>query len=377
MGGTSAFWDVGRFDKLGVPDAGSRGVPPVADRWHPRDRPGLQIRASYADRGLDFAVRAYLFVRTQAKLPPNFSEAVDSTMSPHTTCLRVLATLLLTVAMSAHAGDKPATVKYVAPDGFDGHPWGQLQASAAFARLPLRAIGVGAAWMRPVEKEVSFTCVPAGGPDSQMGGMTGGCDLHATLQTMRKTFEGGGFYVLSEYTIEDQGARFGSGADSVVMHPVIYQFCANWDSTKRELPPAFDETNRFCGVRLMFETETPEALRNLPADHMTRYDRVLEKLIARFGKPDNFRRRGKVVIETLDGESAARSERKFRIWRWCPARDRGLHTRCTASVVLSIEPATGHATVLYSTPLLWQFAYAREYNGNKGDRLFKLLHARK
>jgi hypothetical protein len=297
-------------------------------------------------------------------------------MRPSTLCLRLLATLLLTATISAHAGDKPAKVKYVAPVGFDGHLWGELQTSAGFAQLPLRAIGVGAAWMRPVEKEVSFTCVPAMGAGSQMGGVTAGCDLQATLQSVRKTFEGGGFYVLSEYTIDDQGARFGGGEDSVVMHPVIYQFCANWDSTKRELPPTFDETNRFCGVRLMFETETREELRGLPADHVTRYDRVLERLIARFGKPDNFTRRGKVVIETLDGESTDQSERKFRIWRWCPARDRGLHTRCTASVVLSLEPATGDATVLYSTPLLWQFAYAREYNGNKGDRLFKLLHAR-
>jgi hypothetical protein len=194
---------------------------------------------------------------------------------------------------------------------------------------------------------------------------------------MRRTFEGGGFYVLTEYTIEDQGARFGTEQDGVVMHPVIYQFCANWDSTKREVPLKFDELNQFCGVRLIFETETQEELRNLPADHLTNYDRVFDKLIARFGKPENFARRGRVVIETVAGDSADRTERKFKIWRWCPARDRGLHTICTASVVLSLEPATGVATVLYSTPLLWEFAYAREHNGYKGDKLFKLLHSRK
>jgi hypothetical protein len=294
--------------------------------------------------------------------------------TPH---LRAFVILLLTAAISANAADKPKKVKYVAPSGFDGHEWGELRTGPGFAKLPLEAIGVGAAWMRPLEKEVSFTCVPVSGVGSQMGGMTAGCDLQATLLSMRKTFEGGGFYVLSEYTIEDQGARYGSGDDSVVMHPVVYQFCANWDSTKREVPPKFDEMNKFCGVRLMFETETRDELRSLPADHVTRYDRVLDKLIARFGKPDNFTRRGKVVIETLEGETTDQKERKFRIWRWCPARDRGLHTSCTASVVLSIEPETGAATVLYSTPLLWEFAYARENNGNKGDKLFKLLHARK
>ena len=45
--------------------------------------------------------------------------------------------------------------------------------------------------------------------------------------------------------------------------------------------------------------------------------------------------------------------------------------------VLSLEPETGIATVLYSTPMLWEFAYARQNNGFKGDKLFKILHARK
>jgi hypothetical protein len=291
--------------------------------------------------------------------------------------LRVFAAMLLTATFAVHAADKPKKVKYVAPAGFDGHLWGELLASSGFAKLPLKPIGIGAAWMRPVEKETNFTCVPVSGLSSQMGGSVGGCDFQATLLSMRRTFEGGGFYVLSEYTIEGQGARYGGEEDGVVLHPVIYQFCANWDGTKRELPPKFDELNRFCGVRLMFETDGSEALRSLPADHVTNYDRVLDKLVAKFGRPDNFVRRGQVVIETLEGDSTDRKERKFRVWRWCPARDRGLHTSCAASVVLSLEPATGAATVLYSTPLLWEFAYARQNNGYKGDKLFKLLHARK
>jgi hypothetical protein len=249
--------------------------------------------------------------------------------------------------------------------------------SPGFEQSELNPIGVGAAWMRPVEKELNFACVPVSGAGSAMGSTVGGCDFQATLNTLRRTFEGGGFYVLSEYTIEDQGARYGSGKDSVLLSPIIYQFCANWDSTKREVPPKFDELNKFCGVRLMFETESRDELRNLPADYVTNYDRVLDKLVAKFGKPYNFARRGQVVIETLEGESTDRKERKFRVWRWCPARDRGLHTSCTASVVLSLEPTTGVASVLYSTPLLWEFAYARENNGYKGDKLFKILHGRK
>jgi hypothetical protein len=297
-------------------------------------------------------------------------------MKPFNLYLRIFAIMLLSTAFAVHAAEKPKKVKFVAPAGFDGHLWGELLTGPAFARLPLEPIGIGAAWMRPVEKDVTYTCVPSG-LGSQMGGAIGGCDFQATLNTLRRRFEGGGFYVLSEYTIEEQGARYGGEEDAVVLHPVIYQFCANWDSTKREVPPKFDELNKFCGVRLMFKTETREELRHLPADHVTNYDRVLDKLIARFGKPDKFARRGQVIIETLEGDSTDQKERKFGIWRWCPARDRGLHTSCTASVVLSLEPTTGVATVLYSTPLLWEFAYARQNNGYKGDKLFKLLHARK
>ena len=204
-----------------------------------------------------------------------------------------------------------------------------------------------------------------------------GCDLYATLETLRSRFEGGGFYVLSEYTNKDQGARIGGEQDGVLLYPVVYQFCANWHAAKLEVPPTFDQANKFCGVRMMFKSETREALRGLPADHVTNYDRVLEKLTAKFGKPDNFMQRGLVLIEAMASDPADRKDRKFRTNRWCPARDRGLHTSCTASVVLSLDPTTGVATVLYSTPLLWEYAYARQNNGFKGDELFKMLHARR
>jgi hypothetical protein len=292
--------------------------------------------------------------------------------------MKIVACLVTAISLVAPvaAAEKPKKVKYVAPEGFGGHAWGELRTSPGFERLPNEPVGVGAAWMTPREKESSFTCVPLSNPGSQITGAVGGCDFQATLLRMRKTFEGGGFYVLSEYTIEDQGFRYGEESDGVVLHPVIYQFCANWDETKREVPPKFDEINKFCGVRFLFQSDTREQLRGKPVEYVTNYDRVLDKLIAKFGRPDNFVRRGQVVIETLEGDTTDQKERKFSIWRWCPARDRAFHTTCTASVVLSLEPSTGVATVLYSTPLLWEFAYARENNGYKGDKLFKMLHAR-
>jgi hypothetical protein len=286
----------------------------------------------------------------------------------------LLTTIALSFALLMTAeGAGPKKVKYVPPDGFAGHKWGELR--SGFDRLPAEPIGVGAAWMRPLEKENTFTCVPSSQPNPG-GGVTDGCDFQATLLRLRKSFEGGGYYVLSEFSIDEQGFRFGEDDDSIVLHPVVYQFCANWSQYKKQVPPNFDSLNKFCGVRFMFQSETREQLKALPDNYKTNYDRMLEKLLAKYGRPDGFLRRGRVLIETIEGDSGEASDRKFSIWRWCPAHGVGLHTTCTASVVLSLDPSTGVGTVLYSTPLLWEFAYARENYGFKGDRLFRMLHAR-
>jgi hypothetical protein len=282
---------------------------------------------------------------------------------------------IATLPVAAAEKTSPKKIHYVAPDGFGGHKWGDLRTS--FERLPEEPVGVGAAWMRPVEKRTEITCVPVPPLGRTISGAIDGCDFQATLLRLRKIFEGGGTYVLSEYSIDGQGFRFGNEADGVVLHPVVYQFCANWGQTKKtEPPPDFDSINKFCGVKFQFQSETREELRKLPNEHVTTYDRLLEKLMAKYGRPDGFQKRGKVVIETVEGDSSDPADRKFGIWRWCPAKGNGLHTSCAASVVLSLDPVTGEGTVMYSTPRLWEFAYARENYGFKGDRLFRILHAR-
>lgn len=276
--------------------------------------------------------------------------------------------LVAACASAVLAADPPRKIKYVPPDGFAGHEWGALRST--FERLPKDPLGVGAAFGRPVEKDTNFICNQVYTESAQ------GCDMYTMIMTMSKKYEGGGFYVMSEYSIEGQGFKFGTGEDAVLLHPIVYQFCANWDSTKKLVPEQFDSMNRFCGVRQLFHTETREELRKLPGDHVTNYDRVLTLLMERFGKPDGFVHRGQVIIETLEGASDDAPDRKFSVWRWCPARDRALHTSCTASVTLSLDLNTGIGTVLYSTPLLWEFAYAREHGGFKGEKLFRMLHAR-
>jgi hypothetical protein len=265
------------------------------------------------------------------------------------------------------APDMPAPPRrYKAPGGFSGHAWGEPR--ARFDKLPQQPLQVRASWTRGMERQPELYC---------MQGVIGStCSLQDVLNSMANRLEGGGFHVLSEYKVEQQGFRFGNS--DVLLFPVIYQFCANWDATRREVPENFDAINRFCGMRLLFESESRVQLRGLPRDHVTQYELVLAELIAEYGKPAGFLKRGQVAIETVDGTSEPQLEedRKFSTWRWCPAADRALATRCDASIVLSLEPESGRGVVLFSTPALWAYAYARENGGFKGDPLFAVMHAR-
>jgi len=273
--------------------------------------------------------------------------------------LPVMAVVLL--ASLAHAKDS-RRIKYVPPEGFAGHKWGEPRTS--FDRLPADPLTAGAAWMPPILVEQSFNCI-------------GLCDMGQVLMSIVERREGGGLYVMTEYAIDGQGFQWGNDP-RLQFYPVTYQFCANWWSKKPEKPRNFDEINVFCGIRLTFTSETRAQLAKLPVDHVTTYDAVLEKLLERFGRPDSFVRRGQVVIEAIEGNDLmGHPDRTFRTYRWCPAFDRRLHTPCPASVVLSLDLDTGTGTLLYSTPLLWEYAYARQNFGYKGEPLFKVLHARK
>ncbi len=301
--------------------------------------------------------------------------------------LRSILLLSFTLlAAGAHAEQSGKRIKYVAPAGFAGHEWGEPRRN--FDRLPTAPVGVGAAWMQAIQKPLALSDLPStemlmngDGLNGLPARPTNLFNADETLSRLHSQFEGGGVYVLSEYSIDDQAFRFGNEGDGVVLHPVIYEFCANWQGSRKKAgkaaPDNFDDLNRFCGMRFEFQSETREQLRKLPGDYVTAYDRVLDKLLAKYGRPKGFLRRGQVIIETAEGDSTDPSDRRFSIWRWCPAVENGFHTDCKASVTLSLNPVTGKGTVLYAAPLLWEFAYARENNGFKGDPLFRLLHARK
>lgn len=272
------------------------------------------------------------------------------------------ALLCVLVCIPASAAEKPKKVKYAPPTGVFGHRWGELRKS--FTRLPEEPLGVYASWMRPVVTGTELQC------------SGGACGDESTFMQLWTKREGGGFHVLSEYAIEQQGMRFNE-ADELVMYPIVYQFCANWVDDRRVEPPNFSEINKFCGVKLMFDSDTAAEIATKPADYVTNYDRVLDRLIEKFGRPEGYYRRGQVVIESAEGEVMGTPNRKFRVWRWCPARGVGLHTTCSASVTLSMDVENGVGTVLYSTPSLWEFAFARRERGFEGEELYMMLYARK
>jgi len=281
----------------------------------------------------------------------------------------------------------PAPDKYQGPTGFAGHLWGEPRVK--FTRLPEAPQAMRAAWTRGSKRTPEFVCtgVSGGGtgPTGNLGGVGGtvdaltSCSLNDIVRAMEtRKPEGAGFHVMSEYKIEGQGFRFtGSG---VTLHPVIYQFCAHWNAVEREEPENFNELNQFCGMRFLFDTETLEQLRALPEDHVTHYDLVLNELISRYGKPAKFAMRGKVSIQSVEGPETPADrpvrDREFSSWRWCPAMDRAMTTRCASSIILSIDPDAGKAVVLFATPAMWEYAYASN-DMEEDDPLFAVMHGKK
>jgi len=288
----------------------------------------------------------------------------------------LLGTLLLVVSVGA--AEAP---KYQAPAGFGGKHWGDpLTGFEKF--IDAEPFSMSGSWTRGKTTESDFQCITNAPvlPSAVEAQAAGGgllsmpmeaCDL--TSSNMRNKVEGRGFHVLVEHRNESQGFRYG-GKDGVLLYPVIFQFCAKWDSLKVEEPPNFKELVKFCGMRLMFKGESDEELATLPSGSQTRFDRVLDLLIEQFGRPERFEKRGRVEIEAAEG-TAVVGERRYRTARWCPPRDRDIATKCDASVVLAYDGVKRWGYVFYSTPAVWEYAFARENSGFKGEYIYRMLHA--
>jgi hypothetical protein len=295
--------------------------------------------------------------------------------------MKASAILCFGALLHAVGGSAAEAPRYQAPPGFGGKHWGDpLSAFENF--VDAKPFSMSGSWTRGKTTESTFNCITTApvlpsATEAQAAGASQlavpieGCDL--TSSSMRNRIEGRGFHVLIEHRNETQGFRFG-GRDGVLLYPVIFQFCARWDSLKVEEPANFKDLVKFCGMRLMFKGESDEELAALPSGTQTRFDRVLDTLIAQYGRPDRFQKRGRVEIEAADGETVM-GERRYRTARWCPPRDRDIATRCDASVVLAYDGLKRWGYVLYSSPGVWEYAYARENGGFKGEYLYRMLHA--
>ena len=105
---------------------------------------------------------------------------------------------LLMVAVAARASEAPGDeVKFIAPEGFAGHAWGEVR--AAFHRLPAEPVSVGAAWMRIQEKQTGYSCQLTTWIPKYIESWIPQCKYAETLRHPTSELKAGGTYVVSEY----------------------------------------------------------------------------------------------------------------------------------------------------------------------------------
>jgi hypothetical protein len=200
------------------------------------------------------------------------------------------------------------------------------------------------------------------------------CDLKASLRSLQQKTEGAGYHALAEYHVAEQGVLFGDSDG--LLFPVFYQFCAQWDGFTAQVPEDIQQRMTLCGMRMLFRSETAKdiAARADAEEAVTNYDRILQELIAAYGEPEDYEKRGLVIIATPDGKLVQHRERRFSEWRWCSLRgDRDIAPGCKASIVFAFDAASGWGVVLYATRPVWEFAHARHHGGAEDDPLYRLL----
>jgi hypothetical protein len=258
---------------------------------------------------------------------------------------------------------------YVPPTGFDGHKW---QAPLSdFKRFGPEPLSVQVAYAKARTK-TDFTCVPS--TRSETGVATSGCDFNATMATLTQRQEGDLYHAVAQYNIEDQAFRFESSG--VLLYPVIYQFCTRWHGDGAKPPADFNQQLKFCGMRMIFKSETEQELQDKGPDYVSQSQRVLKTLIKMYGTPEKYSLRGLVSVgDPNDAKAGEHAKLHAENWRWCPAVDTDIApSTCEASVVYSFDPVTAKGLILYVTKPIWEFADARETGGFAGEPLYKTLH---
>jgi hypothetical protein len=244
--------------------------------------------------------------------------------------LELMLLALLATVPTAHAAD------FHPPTGFNGRAWGDGLNAFKGVRLWRANTAVGSAG-----KVVEFR------------------------DAYQQRLEGEGSFALAEYYFDrDRNPWVRQKVDLFI---ISYLFCSRWQGPY--LPRTVKSRLKLCGARLMFRSETSDD---------SNFDRLLRQLIALHGEPEGYERSGRITVETED-ERLTTPEKPmpdFIRYRWCGVTAPALRPSCEATVTLAFDAKTGEGTVLYATPQMYDYAYARHQTSDENNELYVLLNDR-
>ena len=252
---------------------------------------------------------------------------------------------------------------YDPPAGFNGHAWQEpLQ---AFPGLVLYAANTATGFAGKVT-DFRMQCTPDP-PTSNT------CNYLQT--TMSQRVEGAGSHAVAEYYQRlDRNPWLGDGVSAV---GVTYLYCAKGNGD--HLPKPLQKSLALCGARAYFESDTDEVRDLMGPNHQTNLQRLMRKLVADHGVPPGYSLRGQVLLEELGSQSEGKpfpeAGERMTAYRWCGLKldGRDMHPPCPATLTLLFDGSTGRGLVLYATPPLYDYAWARHDMGDTENELFVLL----
>lgn len=286
---------------------------------------------------------------------------------------------------AAESTGDPAVVKFNskdfnAPNGVGGYAWDTPLGK--IGRLAPDPVYVRVAFSKGKVTHFNNACYRKLLDSDDDGALD---DLNVDFGTANATckeVEGAGFHALAEYYVDSQGYRVVDPAGGkVVLFPVTYQFCSHWTGLSNKFKGDPKENMLLCGVRFHFKSETAQQEQAIKDPmYRTAYDRALNWLIKDYGPPEGFKREGEVIVTDVDTTPTTQANKEVRFKQnkyWCGPRGDALVPTCDASIVLAFDDETGQGEVIFLTPEVWSYAYAREFGGSAGDPLYRKLHGGK
>ncbi len=280
--------------------------------------------------------------------------------NPSLAAAAILAVTLLFAPVS-HAAD------YRVPTGFNGHLWDE-----PFTALPGMKLWHAntARGTQGMATSFSVNCVQTG----NLGGDFSECDT--SLSTTSQQIEGEGSYALAEYYLNVDANPWASSG--IRLLTISYLYCASAKSDY--LPSAIKKTLKLCGSRVIFQSDTTAELQKRTEGYQSNFDRIVHRLIADYGEPPGYELHGKITIQSANGDEVSttpeRQKPEYVVYRWCGVSLPLRHVRpdCTATVTLEFEATHGFGTVLFATPPVYDYAYARWDVGDQKNDLYMLLY---